>query len=115
MKTSEILLDAARLIETNGLNKGTFFDMAAFESGEIPSRADCAMCAYGAINTAVTGDPDDCYGEDSDEAAGALADRLGIPNSIGDIGEWNDAPDRTAGEVVAELRACAAELAEAGQ
>jgi hypothetical protein len=124
--SAEILLKAADVIERNGHHKGDFANLdeiwkAEEEEGIKLSRTDCPVCTRGAINIVVAGDPDDCgsYGSFTDSAAQSLADHLGLESTvdvpsehhvIGAIAEWNDAPERTAEQVVTALRECAAQL-----
>jgi hypothetical protein len=106
--TPEILLGAADVIVEHGHHKGGFMHRGA-------------VCARGAINTVVNGDPNNCGGfaSQADQVAQVLADHLGLESTIDfgtttyvvtAIGWWNDAPDRTAEQVTAALRECAAAL-----
>lgn len=104
--TSKLLLKAADLIETNGLAKGK---LCTNETGNLG-----AMCIRGALNFAATryafgwdGAFDD--GTPRREAETRLANALGlIPHlfspSPGALPLWNNAPERTADEVVRIMR-----------
>lgn len=128
MKPSEILDKAADHIETYGHAKkewiGVPDDLARPDE-------ECAACAGGAINIAGGHPPDfDAYRHLSDDPAAqaweAMANRVtssiglntemyGIKDAIGAVTGWNDEDDRTAEQVVAELRAAALEEREAGR
>ena len=85
MQTSEVLNLAADLIQKKGHWKG--------------GQWDGGTCAANAIT--------DSQGNVSNlEPYHALCGYLG-KSDIGDIFEWNDAPGRTAAEVIEVLRACA--------
>jgi hypothetical protein len=110
----EILTKAADYIGEHGHHKGGFTHRGA-------------VCARGAINAVLYGDADNCgddyragYDGAADEVAQALADYIGVEAAQTEsdihfvlaIGRWNDEPTRTAEEVMAAMRACAAELAK---
>jgi hypothetical protein len=107
--TGETLAKAADYIDEHGHHKGAFYHRGA-------------VCARGAINAVLYDDADEC-GEFEGEAtmvAQALADHIGIVSTLDTgsetfvvpaIARWNDAPERTAAEVMAAMRECAAELA----
>lgn len=88
-KWRQILLDAATIIEARGHAKGVLEDFRG------------RVCVLGAMNVAETGD---AFGLGSCEPWRLLVNHLG-ENSIP---HWNNAPERTAGEVVETLRAAAA-------
>lgn len=86
----QVLLDAADLLEREGHCKGQFY-------------IEGARCAVGAI-CGITKDAFTKPMEDSvSQAIGRLCHAVGpyIP-------DWNDAPDRTAAEVIATMREVAA-------
>jgi len=97
LKTTEIepwrkaLLDAADLIEQRGHAKKTLEDI------------DGSLCMGGAISMAITGKSFGLH-PDMMEAYCALHDFCG-----GSFVTYNNAPERTASEVIATLRACALE------
>lgn len=130
MKTlAEIFDAAADVIERNGHFKGGWFA----PDRETPN-ADCRVCEGGAVNLVVTGHPDRRADEpdapaillDAFEVLAARRDAM-LPDPadcdatelldecILAIARWNDAPERTPAEVVADLRAAAAEMREAGR
>ncbi|MCW2938472.1 MAG: hypothetical protein JWN00_1457 [Actinomycetia bacterium] len=112
-----ILLKAADVIEARGHHRGDY--------APSDTRSDlrtCPVCVLAAINVATNHHPVTDffnYGMDEPEAqaAAALAKHLGLaecitPHELTDVvgEEWNDAPDRTAEQVTAALRECAASL-----
>ena len=111
MKTSEILSKAADIIDERGWYQGHYMPWGA-------DRASCPVCALGAINVAAGFPPDGSPDESSDvagPAGGAAAELVLWLGGNFEIDHWNDAPGQSAAVVVRELRACAADLAEAGQ
>jgi hypothetical protein len=90
--TADVLRAAAWYIEEHGWCRATF------------TSDDGRVCAWGAINAVVNGDPEN-DDEDGTDAYGALGKAVGDRN----IPDWNDRRHKAA-EVVAALRA-AAELA----
>jgi hypothetical protein len=116
-----ILRGAARYLQLHGWHQGTLY--AAGTSAITP-----AACALGAIGMAAFGhrlpDPQDHWVDWSDyqAASNALDDYLTLTGAKDDVpdlhdidadspsvGDWNDAPARTATEVVAALNAAADE------
>lgn len=87
MTPNEVLFDAARHLEVHGWLQGI--------AGE--SRKPCCL-----IGATVAVDP---LGEARTEAQAILRDHLGVRS--GGLAQWNDAPGRTAAEVIAALRAAA--------
>lgn len=85
----QVLLDAADLLEREGHCKGQFY-------------AEGARCTIGAICKVTTNAITKPLGSGVPEAIGRLCNVAGpyIP-------DWNDAPGRTAFEVIATLRAVA--------
>lgn len=106
---SRLLLRAADLIETNGLAKGKLCENDAGILG--------AMCVRGALNYATTRyafgwDGAFDKGTPRHEAENRLANVLGlIPHlyteAPGCLPLWNNAPERTASEVVSAIRRAA--------
>jgi hypothetical protein len=120
MTAAEILQKAADVIDQRGWHQGDAYDHSALRTGTTLDA--CPVCTLGAINVVVNGDPAGwgVHGGIADQAAQAFAAHLGMatnfdPNSehsvTGVVGNWNDAPGRTATEVTTALRECAAELA----
>lgn len=98
---------AADHLDSVGWLQGASYDADQAEVGR--PLEECRVSAYGAIQTAVYGKPR-CGRECTDEqvelvldAWEALSDHLG--NGV--VSHWNDAPERTAGDVKATLRAAA--------
>lgn len=106
--TAELLTKAADIIDQRGWCQGSF----------VPPNSDprtAPVCAEAAISVAGGVMPNG-YGYASagvDAAIAARAARRVFRHRVQRaISDWNDAPERTAGQVTAELRACANELAE---
>lgn len=87
MRTSEVLEKAAEEIERSGWNQGSFY-------------RGTSCCLLGAIGRVTK---NDIASEDSAIAAFVMLSGIGHPS------KWNDAPERTAAEVIAALRAAAAQ------
>lgn len=104
----KIFTKAADVLAANGHYKGDFYDMAQVVRGR--RAEDCAVCAYGALNIAAGGRPDQINGM-SCLAAMALAGYLAIPATPAAIGTWNDADARTPEQVEKAFREIAEELA----
>ncbi|MBW1603449.1 hypothetical protein JJV70_15315 [Streptomyces sp. JJ66] len=103
---SAVFTAAADYINAHGLAKGIF----AYASG--------ACCTVGALSVAASGSALDAASDVCMDmplvlfaALEAMAGRLPDVNEdpVEQIAQWNDAPERTAAEVVAELRAAAAD------
>jgi hypothetical protein len=140
MRPSEILDKAADIVERNGWTKGEWYrpvemgpDESGADGGDVPEN-ECPVCAGAAINLALKYLPDyqhddDFMDENAEMAFTALAARVdhevrqdvetGRPllahHLLDAVTSWNDRHDRTADEVVAELRAAAASEREAGR
>ncbi|ROO82653.1 hypothetical protein EDD29_0134 [Actinocorallia herbida] len=119
MNIPAILDRAATVIEKNGHHKGDYFDEK--QAGDLVIyTSECRVCALGAIIVGAGGNPlNGLLGTDSEPAArdAARAFALHLHNveatasdSIKLVGDWNDAPERTAEDVTTRLRACAASL-----
>lgn len=103
-----VLRDAAAVITTRGLHKGSFTTEAS----------DGPVCAAGAVSVAIFGAPD----AENEHYAGAAdagwftyveaLDELlaSFYHAYGSVAEWNDVPERTQAEVVAQLHAVADSL-----
>jgi hypothetical protein len=113
---ADVLDKAAEHIETIGWWQGDYIKIAWSDELDwyVPDQ-DCPACAVGAINIAADTEANADLAGHAIEAARALAVRLGLV--VGDaecvlmvVSQWNDATDRTAEQVVTELRACAADL-----
>lgn len=134
MKTSEILDKAADVIERNGWTKGKWYTPLEVSPEELSTENECAVCAAAAINIALDYLPDyqhddDFMDEDAEKAFTVLAARVdhevrldvetGHPlfahHLLDAVTSWNDRHDRTAEQVVAELRAAAASEKAAGR
>ncbi|MEV4251587.1 hypothetical protein AB0J52_00305 [Spirillospora sp. NPDC049652] len=105
LRPPQVLRRAAELIELNGLNKGEF--------GGDTGRALCTAAAIRTASGSVTHLP--CPLSRQTEALFVahlvlheLAEEL--ETTLGTIAEWNDAPRRTAGQVVSVLRQAAGDL-----
>lgn len=98
-----VLLRAAEIIRERGLHKGSY------------GRAGKAVCAMGAIHEAECGYWAPADRVFSTQAAMRLQMLLNETDERLDILRWNDAPDRTADEVVATLRAAAQHSRAEGQ
>jgi hypothetical protein len=128
MLTSEILDKAADHIERVGWAKDDWYIEPLIVSDDGADWSDCKLCAGGGINVAAG------YDADFDEHAGladghpaarafmVLAERVAPDEEVADpddavtvVIKWNDADERTAEEVVRELRAAAASEREAGR
>lgn len=106
-ETAAILDRAAEIIERNGLHKGAMFDRAESAPPE-----ECPVCPWGALAIAVVGTPSLRTNTDVRAVkpyANVLAAFLGLPgtDSSWSVPDWNDAPERTADEVIAALKAAA--------
>lgn len=119
MGTPEILTKAAEVIEERGWYQGGFMpSLTDMDPADLP------VCVLAAINVAADHDPDEGFGPagDRQDAALALAEHLGLRAALDDFEEegienvigndWNDRPERTAEQVTAALRECAAELSK---
>jgi hypothetical protein len=121
---ADILRRAARCLSRHGWRQGALY---TDDTTDTPSRTPAA-CALGAIGMAAFGHriPDElddrAEWRDYKRASNALDDYLtltGAKNTVpvtdddstdsASVGDWNDAPGRTAGEVIAALNAAADE------
>lgn len=96
---SQLLLKTAEVIEERGWTQGKYID------------ADGCVCVYGAMHVAQGRAPLDAGTSNPAEAHARLAllRTLHLPNSfvVDPLAAWNDAPERTAVEVVTALRTAA--------
>lgn len=104
-----VLEGAAGYVERYGLHKGWLRQT----DGRGNYIEDGPVCANGAIGLAVTGDIIQ-VGSLAFEAADVLAAHLGLEGGDGwrAVAIWNDAPERTAEDVITALRAAAGEVSE---
>jgi hypothetical protein len=101
MTPAEVLREAADLIERTGLAKKAYARSASGRRvGPFSERA-VAFCAMGAIDRVAGGAIRPGW-----EAGCKVSARI----EGATITQWNDAPKRTASEVIAKLREVAAEL-----
>lgn len=108
-QTAKDLRDCADLIEKNGWTQGEFYKEV--EGVEPP---DCPVCSIGAIFTVVEGNPVGGGGEWA-SIQRAMAAKTAMYRQVDDnVIVWNDAPGRTAEEVISAFRACADEI-ESGE
>lgn len=113
--TAAILDEAADVIRRNGWVQGGYVNRDQLEDGLEP--ANCAVCARGAINLALGGDPENDYFIGVSDAVDAVEAWLVISGAIGEyvsLHEWNDDDDRTAEDVIAALEGAARAEREAG-
>lgn len=96
MTEAELYERAAREIETRGHHKGDYGD-DRFRPNT------CRVCLIGALNAASAGSP---FAREVYYDLSALLEVLGYPYDFL-AAEWNDAPERTADEVIAVLREAA--------
>lgn len=117
MTISEVLHDAADILESIGWCQGGIARNAKGDEIEISSSAVVEFCAMGAIHRAAW---IECSGIE-DKALSAFCDKLVewhkvkpdprlIDNVENTIGKWNDAKNRTKKQVVDMLRDVAAEV-----
>lgn len=101
------LLDkAADHIDRVGWHQGSLYDR---ERNSKLTLAGCPVCAIGAINVALHGEPTfTSEGPDAHDVADAVLEALGIEG----LADWNDEPGRTQAEVTNALRDTAAALRE---
>jgi hypothetical protein len=101
MKTSEVLNAAADLIEARGWRQGE----PGWRSG-----GSAGLCLEGALIAALSLDHLEVYGCPAYAAVADYLDRTPAPSiaPVKDaLWQWNDAPGRTASEVIEVLRAAA--------
>lgn len=110
---AEIADTAADIIDTNGHHKGYLYDEKQADDGT--PLADCRVCAAGAINIAVYGQPAFPAAETSDAqlalelaSVQALADHLRLGTTT--VPDWNDDPKRQKRQVVKAFRDTATKL-----
>jgi len=89
MKTSEVLRKAADEIRRRGWHQGAM-------GSSLVDRESCSLCAAGALNVVLGGDPWS-YALIGSDASRAMLDVTGASPLIED---WNDDPERTVDEVL---------------
>lgn len=107
-ETADILDEALDFLRRNGWIQGDYINQQQIDDGEGPG--DCACCARGAINMAAGGPPDNDYLPGAEAASNAVLTWLLISGALGEtlsLPEWNDAPGRTADDVMSALAAAA--------
>lgn len=112
MTAAETLREAADVIRRNGWIQGDYFDRDQLDGGRISK--DCSVCLHGAINLAAGGDPENDYHHNAVKATNTLVEWLWTaldPAIYASLSAWNDAPGRTAEQVIAALEAAAAGVA----
>lgn len=118
MKPSQILDDAADVIERNGHHRGAFYDHGQAVALRVPA-AECRVCLIGAINVAAGREP--AYMVDvEDPVVVAVAAQISEYIAPGDdlseaIADWNDRLVADGGAVATVLRAAAGAEREAGR
>jgi len=90
VNAADVLDKAADVIVERGWCQGQFRNSAG------------QVCALAAVHTAARTTP---FTWVADEALGIIRKRVGMS-----VAYWNDAPERTADEVITALRECAASL-----
>lgn len=118
MDAAEILNKAAEVIETRGWHQGGYMPYG-------DDTSTCPVCVLAAINIAAGHHPETDFeighptGDPARQAAEEFADHLGIGEQLQYysvtevIGEqWNDHDASSAEQVIAELRATAAEIGQ---
>ncbi|MGW3196242.1 DUF6197 family protein [Streptomyces sp. NPDC001118] len=114
MKLAEIYLKAADVIRTNGHYKGAFYGYGESGVGITLTPAESPVCTAGALSMAVEGNPVPSR-DDFNEVVIDFARRTRIavdptwPTIA--VGDWNDAPERTADDVIAAFEQAAREVA----
>lgn len=124
MNVSEVLRDAADLLEHKGWVQHTLYRDSYLASRKLPAVAlftpsntdDVGYCITGAIRTLTAGDPHN-WNDDAREAIAFVADRIGRATGFGPAEDlvtnndvvtgWNDIPGRTKQEVLDLLREAA--------
>lgn len=92
----------ANLIEKNGWTRGEFY--TEVEGLEPP---DCPVCSMGAIYTVAEGHPAGGSGEWA-AVQRVVQAKIAMDKYVsGNVISWNDAPGRTAEEVISAFRDCA--------
>lgn len=108
IETAVVLEEAANVIRRNGWTQDSYVNRDQLEDGLEP--ATCAMCARGAINFALGGDPENDYFRGVEDAVGAVEvwlESSGVLGEFVSLHEWNDAGSRTAEQVIAALEGAA--------
>lgn len=97
--TVEILREARAILETNGLNKGSYVDR---EYGEVNGVApeQCPVCVYGAMNLASGRDVDYDESGSIDDAERLLVEVFRPGALAHSLSLWNDLPTTTLEDVL---------------
>jgi hypothetical protein len=108
-ETAVVLEEAANIIRRNGFHKGSMFRVLAGTRA-----AECPVCTWGALAIAACGTPELPTNREVRQVlpvVQALARFLGLGTAGEDamwtIPDWNDAPDRTAEQVINALESAA--------
>jgi hypothetical protein len=112
-RAAELLRDAANHIKLCGLFKGEYWPGDLDDPGYIDGDPCCvlgALALAAGISDAAHADVELDHYPALVIALDAIAHRIAPGGEEPVVPAWNDHPDRTAGEVVAELRAAASEL-----
>lgn len=112
-RAAELLRDAADHIKLCGLFKGEYWPGDLDDPGYIDGDPCCvlgALAVAAGINDAGHADVELDHYPALVIALDAMANRVAPGGEEPVVPAWNDHPDRTAAEVVAELRAAASEL-----
>ncbi|MEU0939869.1 hypothetical protein [Embleya sp. NPDC005971] len=109
---ADVFRRAAEVIRRNGWTQETL-SAADPVRGDVP--AECAVCADGALRLVITGAPEgqSPVAHEAERAFIALVQMSGDPRQIpmDVIATWNDAPERTADEVIAAFETAAVAVA----
>lgn len=97
--TVEILREARAILETNGLNKGSYVDREYGEVNGVPLE-QCPVCVYGALNLASGRDVD--YDDDESVCAAErqVIDVFRVGAMAHSLSDWNDLPTTTLEDVL---------------
>lgn len=110
LKTSELLRKAAGEIRRRGWWQGFYRELDAVTDRPVGSSEDCKVCAWGALNVALGGEPQ--WPGDGDEFTQSRVALRYLRGATGmDAAAFNDTPGRTVEEVLEafEVAAVAAE------
>lgn len=91
---AQILRDAAELIRTRGWCQGEY-------------EIDGCLCIFGAVHVALGREPDGIGFTTADRQ---IADALRSATGVVIVPDWNDAPGRTAEQVIAAIERAAASI-----
>lgn len=116
---ARVYLKAADVIRANGLNKDGFFTRPETGVGVELAADECPVCIAGAVSVVINGFPapsSSDYRDEFNAAVRQLADLMGLEGGplvepVGRLAAWNDAPERTADDVIAALEQAAKAVA----